>query len=138
MVKTNAISIEPKIENENVLLDFISSELSSLGYSEHWEFLVAAEEVFSNTVFYANIPIHNFINCLISYDAEKKQASLKFEDYGKPFNPLTRPVPELNLSIKERKIGGLGIHIVKDLMDDVEYEYDNVRQMNMLTLLKKL
>jgi anti-sigma regulatory factor (Ser/Thr protein kinase) len=57
---------------------------------------------------------------------------LKIEDNGMPFNPLIKKESELPANIKNAKIGGLGIHIVKKLMDDIYYQ--RKRGKNRLTL----
>ena len=44
------------------------------------------------------------------------------EDEAKPFDPLTASQPDLGAPLERRPVGGLGIHIVKTLMDDVAYE----------------
>ena len=56
-------------------------------------------------------------------------------DSGKPFNPTTKEDPDTNLSVEERPIGGLGIHIIRQIMDSVHYERKENR--NYLTLRKK-
>jgi serine/threonine-protein kinase RsbW len=58
------------------------------------------------------------------------------EDDGKPFNPLLAPPPPLHLSIEERPVGGLGIHLIRTLMDEVEYR--RVDGANVLTLRKRV
>ncbi|MCK5071676.1 MAG: ATP-binding protein, partial [Desulfocapsa sp.] len=57
-------------------------------------------------------------------------------DDGLPFNPFTREDPDTELSVEDRDIGGLGIHLVKNLMDEVYYK----RQVdkNVITLVKKI
>ena len=45
------------------------------------------------------------------------------EDWGKPYNPLEQDEPDITLSAEERRIGGLGILMVKTMMDQVQYEY---------------
>ena len=61
---------------------------------------------------------------------------LKFEDTGKPFNPLEQAAPDLDGPLMSRKIGGLGIFLAKKLMDKVEYaRADN---KNILVLAKKI
>ena len=57
-------------------------------------------------------------------------------DDGLPFNPFTREDPDTDLSIEERDIGGLGIHLVKNVMDEVSYKRHVDR--NVITLVKKL
>ena len=57
-------------------------------------------------------------------------------DGGKPFDPLALPPPDLDLPLEERRIGGLGIHFVRELMDEVAYRREG--NGNVLTLLKRI
>ena len=57
-------------------------------------------------------------------------------DAGKPFDPTQVSDPDTSLSAEERPIGGLGIHLVRQLMDEVSYCYEN--NHNILTLKKKI
>ena len=57
------------------------------------------------------------------------------EDDAPAFDPLARAVPDLDAPLEERPIGGLGIHLVKNLMDNVAYQRDGNR--NRLTLTKR-
>ena len=59
---------------------------------------------------------------------------MAFRDNGVPFDPFLREDPDTTLSAAERKIGGLGIFMVKKTMDDVSYEYLNGQ--NVLTIHK--
>lgn len=56
-------------------------------------------------------------------------------DDGHPFNPLEAPPPDLSLAIEDRPIGGLGIHLLRELSDEVSY--DRRDGMNRLTLTKR-
>jgi len=62
--------------------------------------------------------------------------TLEVGDDGRPFNPLDQPPPDLTLPVEERPIGGLGIHIVRNSVDDVAYRRDGNR--NVLTVRKRL
>ena len=53
-------------------------------------------------------------------------------DDGRPFDPLTAPTPDTELPLEERQVGGLGIHLVRTMMDEVEYAYRD--GCNVLTL----
>ena len=57
-------------------------------------------------------------------------------DNGKPFDPLKREDPDVSIPAEERGIGGLGIFMTKNIMDDVRYEY--VDGKNILTMEKGL
>lgn len=94
------------------------------------------EEVVSNVVFYAyeDDDIH-VIEIIFEKDIEA--ITITIIDDGKEFNILDRKeFDELDKSAEERMIGGLGIHFVKTLMDDVHYKREDGK--NILTLTKKI
>ncbi len=89
----------------------------------------------------ANIIEHGFpdggehtIRVTLGVDAG--ELTIEVDDDGRPFDPLQAPPPDLDLPIEERPVGGLGIHIVRSLMDAVEYRRRNDR--NVLTMRKTL
>lgn len=96
-----------------------------------FEVNLVIEEIFTNIVFYAfNDDKEHLINIMV----EKVNNAIKIiiEDSGLPFDPMTTPEPDFNKSLLDREIGGLGIHLIKKLMDQVEYhrlEGKNVLQM---------
>ena len=57
-------------------------------------------------------------------------------DTGFPFNPLEQKESDLDVSLEERQIGGLGIHLIKEIMDEVRYAHEEGR--NVLRMQKKL
>ncbi|MBU1234260.1 MAG: ATP-binding protein [Proteobacteria bacterium] len=61
---------------------------------------------------------------------------IKVEDGGRPFDPLTHQVQALDIPFEEREIGGLGILLVRELMDSVSYCYSHGK--NIVTLTKKI
>ncbi|MCQ2742570.1 MAG: SpoIIE family protein phosphatase [Bacilli bacterium] len=67
---------------------------------------------------------------------DNKKFTLVLSDQGKPFNPLEKEDPDITLSSKNRKIGGLGIYMVKKLVDTIDYyRFENE---NVLVLTKKI
>ena len=70
--------------------------------------------------------------------AQADDLCLKFtiSDSGTPFDPTARPEADTTLSAEERPIGGLGIYLVRQLMDSINYE--RIDNKNVLTLRKKL
>jgi serine/threonine-protein kinase RsbW len=62
--------------------------------------------------------------------------AIRVEDDGRPFDPLAAPPPDLDLPLEERPVGGLGIHIVRSVMDAVEYQRDGGR--NILIMKKTI
>ena len=67
---------------------------------------------------------------------DPKEVNITIADSGVPYDPLSREDPDITLSADEREIGGLGVFMVKEVMDDVRYEYKD--GMNVLTLKKKI
>jgi anti-sigma regulatory factor (Ser/Thr protein kinase) len=61
--------------------------------------------------------------------------TIEFRDRGRPFDPLEREEPDLDASVEERPIGGLGIYLVKDLATSVRYE--RIDGQNVLTVIKE-
>jgi sigma-B regulation protein RsbU (phosphoserine phosphatase) len=72
----------------------------------------------------------------INFEISGKRLVVTIRDSGIPFNPFARETPDVSESIEEREIGGLGIHIVRSLMD--EYSYHRQINKNVVTLVKLL
>ena len=96
---------------------------------------LALEEAVTNVILYA---YPKGIYGPVELDALREGNSLKFvlSDSGKPFDPTARPDADVNASLEDRQIGGLGIHLVRSIMDAVSYEYSDGR--NILTMTKNI
>ena len=64
------------------------------------------------------------------------QVEIEVEDDGRPFDPLQAPPPDLTLPLERRPVGGLGIHLIRKLMDEVSYARRDGR--NVLRMAKRL
>jgi len=89
----------------------------------------------------ANVIMHGFgdsaeHNIIVRLCIDPGIISVTVEDEGVPFNPLSAPEPDLSAPIELRPIGGLGIHLVKNLMDEIEYERREGR--NYLVMRKRV
>ncbi|MFA4824740.1 MAG: ATP-binding protein [Methanoregula sp.] len=62
-------------------------------------------------------------------------AEIQIEDTAPPFNPLSIPEPDITEDIEDRKIGGLGVFLIRQVMDDIIYRYEDGK--NILVLRKK-
>ena len=93
------------------------------------------EEAVTNVMLYA---YPEGTDGLVEIDASVREDQVTFVlcDNGKPFDPTAAPEADINLSVEERPIGGLGIYLVRNIMDEVSYERD--RGKNLLTMIKKL
>ena len=115
------------------LFEYSASLLRLLEFSNRDIIMIntALEEIFVNVSKYA----YNGKGTVeITLSKFKDHVSFVFKDRGKPFNPLAKADPNITASSEEREIGGLGIFMVKKIMDKVEYEYINGQ--NVLTLVK--
>jgi anti-sigma regulatory factor (Ser/Thr protein kinase) len=95
---------------------------------------IAVEEVFVNISSYAYPSGEGEVAICVS--SEPGRLVIEFRDGGTPYDPLDKTDPDTTLSADEREIGGLGILMVKKLMDDVRYRYEDGK--NILTLVKNL
>ena len=68
--------------------------------------------------------------------APGKLLTIQVEDDARAYDPRDAPAPDFDTPIEERRVGGLGVHIVKALMDTVDYRRDDGH--NILTMTKKL
>jgi len=94
---------------------------------------IAVEEIFVNIAHYAYPSGDGYV--IVCVDIADNNVSIKFIDGGTPYNPLEKSDPDTTLSADERSIGGLGIFMVKKLMDSMSYHYEN--DSNILTISKK-
>jgi anti-sigma regulatory factor (Ser/Thr protein kinase) len=93
---------------------------------------LACEEIVMNVTSYA---YPEGSDGFLDVDIQKTdRITIRFEDGGVPFNPLEQKKPDTNLSWMERRIGGLGIFLIRRKMDDVRYVYEDYR--NKLTIEK--
>ncbi|MDO4731226.1 MAG: SpoIIE family protein phosphatase [Clostridia bacterium] len=96
------------------------------------KFLIVIDEIFSNIVYYSSA---NFVH--IKLTKEQNFVSMSVIDDGKPYNPLENSASrDAPLEAKDKPIGGLGILMVKNIVDDSKYEYTNGQ--NKLTLVINL
>lgn len=82
---------------------------------------ICAEEIFVNIASYAYGEETG--NVRITEEVTDSSILLCFQDQGIPYDPLSKEEPDINLTAQERPIGGLGIYMVKNMMDEVSYEY---------------
>ena len=96
---------------------------------------LALEEIFTNVIFHGHRDggehaIH------VGLALRDRVVSLTVQDEGVPFNPLDAPAADDTAPIEERPIGGLGIHLVRKLMDEIAYAREGNR--NRLVVRKRV
>ena len=122
-----SIKLNPKITELTRLNDYISKEFNL----NDLELNLIVEEIFVNIVKYSKC---SYIK--VDFELEKGILTTIFRDDGFEFNPLAVDEVELPDSIDEAEIGGLGIHLSKELADEMQYEYSD--NENRLTIIKNV
>ena len=97
---------------------------------------VAVEEIFVNIAQYAYAPETGDATVFAEVSGDPAVLTLRFSDGGIPYDPLARQDPDIGLPAEERDIGGLGVFMTKQFMDELHYEYRDGR--NVLTMKKTL
>lgn len=133
------IEVKASISELEQVQAFVRRELEKYGCSDSvaLQLEIAVEEVFVNIAHYAYNPKGSgtaTVSCGLQEDL--MQVVIQFLDKGIPYNPLEKQDPDVTLDAGEREIGGLGIYMVKKSMDQVEYTYENGK--NILTIHKNI
>ena len=131
----SSITVQAEKGNIRKLSDFAESCLARLKCpgEKIVSFKIAIDEAAANVCGYAYPDGKTgtvTLKCL--YERKKRRYSVIISDSGVPFNPVLAPKAKLDGTAEERKIGGLGIHIIKELTDDVRYRYSGGK--NILTM----
>jgi serine/threonine-protein kinase RsbW len=132
------LSITSQTENLMLVREFVSSAAKNAGFNEVTinNILIAVDEACTNVIkhAYENNP-NKPIDVSITLDNDKFNIIIK--DKGKNFDPNAIPTPNMKEYFKQYKVGGLGIHLMKNLMDDVVFQ-SKPQKYNQVILSKKL
>ena len=132
-----SITLPNDIEEVPQLAAFVDEVCEIVGFdmSTTMSLNLALEEAVVNVMSYA-YPSGTTGNVNIEAMANDKRLKFVISDWGTPFDPTAEKEVDTTLSAEERPIGGLGIHLVRQIMDSINYE--RIDGMNVLTLRKKL
>lgn len=133
-MKTRVFPAE--IERWDEVLEFLDDclETASDSETEKNKILIASEEIFTNIASYAYESESGDVE--ITCSVELQEVIISMKDWGIPYDLLEHPDPSFDIPFENRRIGGLGIYMVKKFMDRVEYRYEN--GCNIVTIGKKL
>ena len=133
MSATISLNLAPEIDELKRLYEAVES----LGEQEEWppglifQVNLALEELGINIMNYGETAEE----ILVSLASDEDSITIMISDAGKPFNPLTEgPEPDITQELDDRPIGGLGVYLVRTLMDELHYRREGDR--NHLTLVK--
>lgn len=136
MTFTKEITVSAEINSIPVVTDFIEENLQNANCppKDIIKFSIALDEILSNIAYYAYGENKGDVTVILNVYDEPKACSITFIDRGIPYNPLEKDDPDTTVSADERKIGGLGIFMVKKSMDEMIYKYQDGQ--NVLTIKK--
>ena len=127
-------TFQADLEQLDAVLAFLEGALEELGCPMKCSMQIplAIEEAFVNVANYAYPQSKG--EAEFTVEREGNAVKMVLTDSGIPFDPLAKDDPDITLSADKRNIGGLGIFMVKKIMDRVEYSYTDGK--NILTMYK--
>ena len=127
---------EARMDRLDEVVDFVDGLLEEMDcpMKTRTRIGLAVEEVYVNIVHYAYAPGTGPVGIRVEALLEWGVA-ITFIDRGMPFDLLAKPDPDFTPSLEERKIGGLGVYMVKQSMDKMDYRREN--GANIQTIYKK-
>lgn len=108
---------------------------AGLGVQETAVVILAVEEACSNVIDHAYAGVGDG-EIEVCCDARAGELTIRIRDRGAPFDITTVRAPVLGPNLDERPVGGLGVHLIRELMDEVRFE-SSAAQGNLLTLVKR-
>lgn len=133
-----SLVVDATLENLNKVISFVEKQLKAADCPAKIirQISVSVEEIYVNVVNYAYGGTVGSceITSRLEISNEENRFILTVSDRGKPFNPIEEAAPDITLPLQERRIGGLGIFMVKESMDEISYE--RISGCNVLTIIK--
>ena len=132
------LELEADLQNLPIFLEAATKLAKSIGFKKHclMHIELILEEIIVNIISYAYENKKNGNIILEGNAVGNNTLQLKIIDFGIPFNLLEAKDPDIELPIEERDAGGLGIFLVKHLVNDIKYERKDNK--NILTLIKHI
>ncbi len=132
------IKMEAKMENFEKLIEFVLEKVNRITNNNKKvenQIRLAMEEVLANVINYAYSNNDGIVELRFE-NPKDRNIKIQVIDQGEKFDPLSKEDPDISLGIEERKIGGLGIFMVKNIMDKVTYTRE--KNKNILVLEKEI
>jgi len=132
------VIFDANFDNLDEIRDIVGEAARQVGFSdkEIYAIQLAADEASSNIIEHAYAGITGG-KLEIDLSTTDKTLKIVMRDQGKPFDPSSVPEPNVKADLSERKIGGLGMYLMRKLMDEVSYE-SSAERGNILTMIKRL
>lgn len=135
--QTHRISVQASTEHLSEVRDFVASYATKLGVSsdEVDDVRLAVDEAYTNIIKHAyEYDESKFVEIVMGVDNNEFWVSLF--DNGKSFDPTEYPDPDVRSRVKAKQRGGVGVYLMKNLMDGIEYhEHDGTNEIRMIKKL---
>ena len=133
-----SVTVPAADEDPTPVIEFVGEELEKHDCPARalYQIEVAIEEIFVNIVSYAGLSEADGVEVRCEVLEDPLRVVVQFLDGGVPFDPLAKEDPDTSPEATVDREGGLGIFMVKQMMDDVSYVYEDGK--NTLTILKNL
>jgi anti-sigma regulatory factor (Ser/Thr protein kinase) len=127
-----------KFEFLDEIREFVGGVARAGGFSDRdvYNIQLATDEAASNIIEHAYGGISDGL-LEISCGVNGSAITIVLVDHGESFDPSEVPAPDLKADLSERKIGGLGIFLMRKLMDEVRYQAEPRKNRNTLTMIKR-
>lgn len=121
------LTIDATVDNIQIVTEFVDKQLEGFGcpMKAQSQIDIAIDELFGNIAHYAYKPEVGPATVRVEVIESPLSVVITFIDHGVPYDPLANEDSDVSLPAEQRKIGGLGIYIVKKSMDEITYEYKN-------------
>ena len=135
--KRRSITLPNDVQVIPRLTDFVDEVCEAMNFDMNttMKLNLAIEEAVVNVIDYA-YPAGTKGDVTVDVEVDDEWLTFAISDNGIPFDPTLKEEVDITLPIEERRIGGLGIHLVRQIMDSISYERTD--GTNVLTLRKKL
>jgi serine/threonine-protein kinase RsbW len=132
----SVLKFPARFEYLDEIREYVGERARAAGFGERevYSIQLATDEAASNIIEHAYRGISNGsfdLTCVF----EKNRLTITLLDHGRPFDPSNVTQPDVKADLSDRKIGGLGIYLMRKLMDEVRYEV--TFSGNVLTLVKR-
>lgn len=131
------VQFAAKFEYLDEIREFVGGIARASGFSDKdvYNIQLATDEAASNIIEHAYEKIPDGV-LELSCGVRDDRITIVLVDHGESFDPSEIPLPDLKADLSDRKIGGLGIFLMRKLMDEVHYEAKRNRS-NVLTMIKR-
>ena len=137
-LKNNRLEIKSRTENLAEIREFVQSAAIEVGLSKESidNIILAVDEACTNIIkhAYKYFPDGKII---LNFKTDKKVFTIDIIDYGKSFEPELIPNPDLLKYFNEKRVGGLGMYLMKTLVDEVKYTSVS-GEFNKVSLIKNI